>query len=166
MHALLGHFEAVGFDGAPRFVGLDERGREVLSFVEGEPALKPVPAGDGVVRDLGRLLRRMHDAQAGFALPDGVAWPADLPVEVAHVDVYPAWPLFPLAERIVTAAGCNAVRQLAELRDRHHLLPFARRFDDQFQKSAKAIMQSKAIAACFQDPAFGKALDGLVGPRP
>jgi ribosomal protein L18E len=41
-----------------------------------------------------------------------------------------------------------------------------RRFDDQFQKSAKAIMQSKAIAACFQDPAFGKALDGLVGPRP
>ena len=96
VHALLGHFEAVGFDGAPRFVGLDERGREVLSFVEGEPALKPVPAGDGVVRDLGRLLRRMHDAQAGFALPDGVAWPADLPVEpapgsvVCHNDLY--WP--------------------------------------------------------------------------
>ena len=37
--ALLRHFEAVGFDGAPRALGRDERGREVLSFVEGEPAL-------------------------------------------------------------------------------------------------------------------------------
>jgi hypothetical protein len=96
VHALLRHFESVGFDGAPRFLGLDERGREVLSFVEGEPALKPVPADDGVVRDLGRLLRRMHDAQAGFALPDAVAWPADLPVEptpgsvVCHNDLF--WP--------------------------------------------------------------------------
>ena len=96
VHALLRHFESVRFDGAPRFLGLDERGREVLSFVEGEPALKPVPAGDEVVRDLGSLLRRMHDAQAGFALPAGVAWPADLPVEataesvVCHNDLY--WP--------------------------------------------------------------------------
>lgn len=96
VHALLRHFESVGFDGAPRFLGVDERGREVLSFVEGEPALKPVPADDGVVRDLGRLLRRMHDAQAGFALPAAVEWPADLPVEataesvVCHNDLF--WP--------------------------------------------------------------------------
>ncbi len=41
-----------------------------------------------------------------------------------------------------------------------------RRFDDQFQKSAKAIVQSKTIAACFQDAGFAKALEGLVGPRP
>lgn len=41
-----------------------------------------------------------------------------------------------------------------------------RRFDEQFQKSAKAIIQSKTIAACFQDAAFVKALEGLVGPRP
>ena len=38
--ALLRHFEAVGFDGAPRALGLDERGREVLSFVEGEPGAR------------------------------------------------------------------------------------------------------------------------------
>lgn len=41
-----------------------------------------------------------------------------------------------------------------------------RRFDDQFQRFAKAIIQSKTIAACFQDVAFAKALEGLVGPRP
>ena len=69
VHALLRHFEAVGFDGAPRALGLDERGREVLSYVEGEAALAPIPRGDDVVAALGRLLRRMHDAQAGFVPP-------------------------------------------------------------------------------------------------
>ena len=41
-----------------------------------------------------------------------------------------------------------------------------RRFDALFQASAKAIMQGKTIAACFQDAAFVKALEGLIGPRP
>jgi hypothetical protein len=72
VHALLLHFESVGFDGAPRFLGVDERGREVLSFVEGAPALAPAPGDDDVVADLGRLLRRMHDAQDGFALRNDV----------------------------------------------------------------------------------------------
>lgn len=95
VHALLLHFESVGFEGAPRFLGVDDRGREVLSYVEGTSALAPAPAGDGVVADLGRLLRRMHDAQEGFALPGGVAWP-DLPVAptpgsvVCHNDLF--WP--------------------------------------------------------------------------
>ena len=31
VHALLQHFERVGFDGAPRFLGIDERGREILA---------------------------------------------------------------------------------------------------------------------------------------
>ena len=45
MHALRRHFERVGFDGAPRFLGIDEDGREILSFVQGEPGHAPVPAG-------------------------------------------------------------------------------------------------------------------------
>ncbi len=95
VHALLRHFEAVGFDGEPRFLGVDERGREVLSFVEGDLALAPVPAEAGVLEDIGALVRSMHDAQAGFALPDDVRWP-DLPVAltpdsvVCHNDLF--WP--------------------------------------------------------------------------
>jgi aminoglycoside phosphotransferase (APT) family kinase protein len=69
--ALLEWYESVGFDGAPRYLGRDEQGREVLSFVEGEPAFAPVPSSDEVVVGIGRLLRRVHDAQAGFA-PDGL----------------------------------------------------------------------------------------------
>ncbi|MBC6459411.1 hypothetical protein [Actinomadura sp. HBU206391] len=63
--------------------------------------------------------------------------PAGLPAEVAHLDVYPAWPLFPESERIITAAGCNAVRQLAPWRSRHRMVPFPRRFDDQFARAAR-----------------------------
>jgi hypothetical protein len=62
---LLQWFERVGFDGAPRFLGHDDRGREVLSYVAGEPAFAPVPSSDEVVAAIGRLLRRAHDAQAG-----------------------------------------------------------------------------------------------------
>jgi hypothetical protein len=63
--------------------------------------------------------------------------PATLPDDVAHLDVYPAWPLFAGAERIVTAAGCNAVRQAAPWADRHRMVPFPRRFDDQFARAAR-----------------------------
>ena len=34
--ALLEHLERVGFDGAPRFLGADDRGREILSFIPGK----------------------------------------------------------------------------------------------------------------------------------
>jgi hypothetical protein len=67
VRALLEWYERVGFDGAPRFLGLDEQGREILSFVEGEPAFAPVPYNDDIVGAIGRLLRRAHDAQDGFA---------------------------------------------------------------------------------------------------
>lgn len=74
VHALLGHFERVGFEGAPRALGFDDEGREVLSFVEGEPGHAPVPCDDAVLVALARLLRRMHDAQAGFEPPADARW--------------------------------------------------------------------------------------------
>ena len=76
---LLLWYERVGFDGAPRFLGYDERGREVLSFIEGEPGFAPVPASDEVIVGIGQLLRRAHDAQKGFAPPGQV---------VAHMDLF------------------------------------------------------------------------------
>lgn len=69
--------------------------------------------------------------------------PDGLPPDVSHLDLYPAWPLFARAERIVTAAGCNVVRQLAPWRERHRVLPFPRRFDDQFARAAR-VRESRA----------------------
>jgi hypothetical protein len=79
VHALLRHLEAVGFagrdGGAPRFLGLDEHGREVLSFVEGETLPADVRGcPDDLLVGVGRLLRRYHDAVAGFVPPAGAAW--------------------------------------------------------------------------------------------
>ncbi|KOP63754.1 aminoglycoside phosphotransferase, partial [Bacillus sp. FJAT-21351] len=35
IHDLLKHLESKGFSYAPKFLGIDEKGREVLSFIDG-----------------------------------------------------------------------------------------------------------------------------------
>jgi Ser/Thr protein kinase RdoA (MazF antagonist) len=66
-HALLRHLEAKGFDGAPRFLGIDEQGREVLSYLEGEVPADLGHFDDAQLAAAARLLRRFHDATADFA---------------------------------------------------------------------------------------------------
>ncbi|MEV4671711.1 MULTISPECIES: hypothetical protein [Actinomadura] len=64
--------------------------------------------------------------------------PHGLPQGIAHLDVYPAYAPGPNVERIITAAGFNAVRQYAPWRERHRILPFPRSLDDQFARAARA----------------------------
>lgn len=76
VHALLRHLEDVGFAGAPRFLGVDAAGREVLTFVHGEVAGRPRPAwlaDEARLASVGRLVRAYDDAVAGFTVPEGVA---------------------------------------------------------------------------------------------
>jgi Phosphotransferase enzyme family len=90
VHALLLHFEAVGFAGAPRFLGIDEQGREILSFVEGDAGLAPLPAEDEVLVELGCLLRRAHEAVADFEPSADAAWftGGEGPL-ICHRDLFP-----------------------------------------------------------------------------
>ena len=73
--ALLRHLEEVGFEGAPRLVGsgFDERGREVLTYVEGE-IINPAPWSDEGMHELGGLLRRLHEATASFRPTAAMTW--------------------------------------------------------------------------------------------
>ncbi|MER7502726.1 aminoglycoside phosphotransferase family protein [Nonomuraea pusilla] len=93
VHALLRHLEAAGFEGAPRVVGVDELGREILTYVPGSSGVCPATVTDEFLAALAVLLRRYHDATAGFPLAqDG--WAAgsndDRPPEVVgHCDVTP-----------------------------------------------------------------------------
>lgn len=76
VHRLLRHLEAVGFDGAPRVLGVDDRGREVLDFVPGEVGCPPLPAwvaDPGLLASVARLQRRLHTATASFAPEPGPA---------------------------------------------------------------------------------------------
>lgn len=79
VHALLRFLEREGFD-APRVIGMDERGREILEYMAGEAyAGNPVPLPDQVFREdhlvgAARLLRRYHDTVARFDPPPGATW--------------------------------------------------------------------------------------------
>jgi hypothetical protein len=73
IHALLNHLEAAGFAGSPRVLGIDEQGREVLSYVEGDSATHPWPEAlreQTGIGAMGRLIREFHDAVRDFVLPD------------------------------------------------------------------------------------------------
>lgn len=80
VRALLRHLEATGFGGAPRHLGIDEQGREILSYIEGAAPVPPYPAWamtDVALADLGRLVRRFHEATATFAPPGEADWATD-----------------------------------------------------------------------------------------
>src|SRR5919108_2144610 len=79
--ALLDHLERAGFDGAPRFLGVDDRGREILSFIPGQAAIEPHQdwaLSDDALVSVAELLRRYHDAAASFDAA-GHAWPDFVP---------------------------------------------------------------------------------------
>jgi aminoglycoside phosphotransferase (APT) family kinase protein len=105
VHAYLRHLEERGFAGAPRVLGLDEQGREVLTFVEGVvPSASSwsrghairLPTGaltDEALTEVARMIRSLHDASAGFVPVEPVwrehAYPL-LPGEiVCHGDLGP-----------------------------------------------------------------------------
>jgi hypothetical protein len=78
VHAVLRHLERAGFSGAPRVLGFDDAGREVLTYLEGETAGEaPWPAwvsSDDALAQVGAWLRRLHDATVDFVPPQGAVW--------------------------------------------------------------------------------------------
>lgn len=89
VHALLKHLEAVGFPITPRVLGFDERGREVLSHIDGTAATRPWPAElltDDGLHALAELLHRYHDAVAGFVPSPHAVWAVG-PKQLAAGDV-------------------------------------------------------------------------------
>jgi Ser/Thr protein kinase RdoA (MazF antagonist) len=79
VHALLRHLQDAGFDGAPRALGFDEQGREMLTYLPGETAAGrfPWPAWafiDVMLIQVGQWLRRVHDVTADFVPPADERW--------------------------------------------------------------------------------------------
>ncbi|GAB3650178.1 phosphotransferase [Glycomyces tarimensis] len=94
VHELLRHCEAAGIAEAPRPLGTDGEGREILTYIEGETLEQASPEirwAPSMLREAGALLRRLHDAGEPLAARSR-AWrsePHD-PVEVlCHNDVAP-----------------------------------------------------------------------------
>jgi hypothetical protein len=130
---LLAHVRAAGMAEVPEPLGLDDQGREIVSYLPGDVPGWPAPAwlwsGDVLV-EAGRLLRCFHDATAGFPRSDAV-WrlPATEPAEViCHNDAAPYNMVF-RDGRLVglfdldTASPGPRVRDLAYLA--YRLAPFS-----------------------------------------
>jgi Ser/Thr protein kinase RdoA (MazF antagonist) len=83
VRALITHLHEQGFDAVPRYLGADERGREMFSFLPGEVAKDLDPTfSDETLASAAQLIRRYHDATAGSDL-------AGLGEVVCHNDFSP-----------------------------------------------------------------------------
>ena len=77
VHEVLRRLEADGFEEAPRFLGIDEQGREILTFAPGVtmwPGLPHLLGTDETLDRAGALVRRLHEALGGRAHGDLGAW--------------------------------------------------------------------------------------------
>ncbi|MEH0937569.1 phosphotransferase [Micromonospora psammae] len=84
--ALLAHLERAGADLAPRHLGTDERGRQVLSHLDGRVPWREREDraffSDAALTRLAELIRALHDACAGSDLAGGAE-------TVCHRDLSP-----------------------------------------------------------------------------
>ncbi|MBU1304024.1 MAG: phosphotransferase [Alphaproteobacteria bacterium] len=64
--ALLDHLQAKGFVHAPRFLGHDDTGRDILTYLPGEVLFDKDDFSDAQLAGAARLLRRFHDCTADF----------------------------------------------------------------------------------------------------
>jgi hypothetical protein len=73
VHELLRYMEDVGFAGSPRLLGMDEQGREVLTFVEGQVFHQHGERrlSEKQLTNSAALIRRLHDVTEGKELAAG-----------------------------------------------------------------------------------------------
>ncbi|HEX3813523.1 MAG TPA: aminoglycoside phosphotransferase family protein [Mycobacteriales bacterium] len=96
VHGLLRHLDRVGFRYSPRVLGIDEQGREILSFIDGKTAWWPWPAAlwtDDGLRSVARMVRELGAAVASFSAPAGTIWhggpTTDPALRIRHGDLAP-----------------------------------------------------------------------------
>ncbi|WP_155373872.1 phosphotransferase [Catellatospora vulcania] len=91
--AFLRHLQEAGFTGAPRALGRDEQGRQVLEFVSGEIGDATGTYTLAELAEIGRMQRGLHDAAASFAPAPGTRWESPIPPDrtelICHNDVSP-----------------------------------------------------------------------------
>ena len=85
VHEFLLHLERKGFSGCPRFLGIDDQQREILSFIDGETG---VPAylwrDDKALIVTAKLLKTYHDATQDFAKNTSMKWGIVYPDSSRH----------------------------------------------------------------------------------
>jgi aminoglycoside phosphotransferase (APT) family kinase protein len=136
IHGLLRHLEAVGYDQAPRVLGFDEQGREVLSWIDGDSG----PEGWAKVIDdrgliaFAHLLRDYHDAVAGYRPDASTRWSTTTAGTVGdevvcHGDFGP-WNVVWSGDRPIGIIDWDHARPAQRLHDAAYALQFTAPFRD------------------------------------
>ena len=94
------YLEKEGMPGVPRFLGIDEQGRDMFSYLPGKtmgpdyPPDHPCLHSDQCVIDTARFMRKLHDTSVGF-LPKAIesGWtnpyfPDETPEIICHGDAH------------------------------------------------------------------------------
>ncbi|MEU8233012.1 phosphotransferase [Actinoplanes sp. NPDC048967] len=140
VRGLLELFAERGWAGAPRFLGVDDRGRQVLSFVAGEVPWGDAapPVGEAALAAVAVLVREFHDLTACSAAAGGqevvchhdlsprntvfrggrpvafidwdIAGPGSRVQDVAHV----CWQFVPLGPAVAVGDAVRRVRVVAD----------------------------------------------------
>ncbi len=84
VHQLLVHLQAKEYDFAPRFLGIDDKGREIISFI---PGSSDIPAdiwqNEAALRQAATMLRAYHDATVDMDIAD-LEWAYSNPDSSTH----------------------------------------------------------------------------------
>ena len=138
--------------------------RELRDLELEDPSASEEPSGDlpahywlvvhsgpaSEVEELASFAEDLHTAEKSRA-PIVVATsesPESLPNGAIVVNPFPANALFARAERIISAAGFNVMRQARDFRDKHVVMPLPRRFDDQFERARRMEKGHDATRHC------------------
>ncbi|MDR7071606.1 phosphotransferase [Fictibacillus barbaricus] len=73
IHKLLNHLQHKGYPYAPKFIGIDEKGREILTYFEGEAGNYPLKGymwSDDSLIKIAKMLRLYHDAVSDFGFSE------------------------------------------------------------------------------------------------
>jgi Ser/Thr protein kinase RdoA (MazF antagonist) len=93
VEALLAYLAEADFSAAPRSLGRDEMGRQVLEYIPGEIAHGKAALTLNELKQLGGLIRQFHDAVEGFVPPVDAQWDVAIPPDharlVCHNDLAP-----------------------------------------------------------------------------
>lgn len=149
MREVLLHLEERGFDAAPRWLGVDDDGRDVLTWIDGETfvergrlhpyiddAAGRILFSDEQVAGAMRLLRRYHDTFDGDVIchgdfgPWNIVWRDGAPRAVIDFDeVHPGDPAEDVAYALRMFIGYGLVDGDLVSRTRHALAAYGAGFD-------------------------------------
>lgn len=74
VQSFVAHLRSVGFQAAPKPLGIDDQGRQVWEYVPGLLWHSSKTHSLSDLRRVGALIRDLHDAAASFHVPEGTQW--------------------------------------------------------------------------------------------